>query len=174
MGLTERAKYLRRPWNLRGQWGTGGRGDELQEGQVEAGMGEGVMGEGGCMEGPEQTEAVSATVLSHSVLADSATPWIVACQTPLLVGFSRQEYWSGLPCHLPGDHPNPGIEPRSPAQEADSLPSEPPGKSSQCFCHWGKATRSRSPRDQEITSQAKQNVTQNPWEVAAMEAGTKV
>ena len=41
---------------------------------------------------------------------------------------SKQEYWSGLPFPLPGDLPNPGIEPRSPASQADSLPSEPPGK----------------------------------------------
>ena len=43
-------------------------------------------------------------------------------------GFSRQEYWSGLPCPPPGDLPNPGTEPRSPALQVDSLPSEPPGK----------------------------------------------
>ena len=43
-------------------------------------------------------------------------------------GFSRQEYWSGLPCPPPGDLPNSGIEPRPPALQADSLPSEPPGK----------------------------------------------
>ena len=43
-------------------------------------------------------------------------------------GFSRQEYWSGLPCPSPGDLPNPGIEPRSPILQADSLPSEPLGK----------------------------------------------
>ena len=43
-------------------------------------------------------------------------------------GFSRQEYWSGLPCPPPGDLPSPGIKPRSPALQADSLPSEPPGK----------------------------------------------
>ena len=43
-------------------------------------------------------------------------------------GFSRQEYWSELPCPLPGDIPNPGIKPRSPALQADSLPSESPGK----------------------------------------------
>ena len=42
--------------------------------------------------------------------------------------FSRQEYWSGLPCPPPGDLPNPGIEPRSPELQADSLPPEPPGK----------------------------------------------
>ena len=43
-------------------------------------------------------------------------------------GFSRQEYWSGLPCPPTGDLPNPGIEPRSPALPVDSLLSEPPGK----------------------------------------------
>ena len=46
------------------------------------------------------------------------------------LGFSRQEYWSGLPCPPPGDLPNPGIEPRSPTLQADSSPSEPPGKPS--------------------------------------------
>ena len=46
----------------------------------------------------------------------------------LSMGFSRQEYWSGLPCPPPGDLPNPGIEPRSPALQVDSLQSEPPGK----------------------------------------------
>ena len=45
------------------------------------------------------------------------------------MGFSRQEYWSGLPFPSPGDLPDPGIEPRSPALEADALTSEPPGKS---------------------------------------------
>ena len=42
--------------------------------------------------------------------------------------FSRQEYWSGLPCSPPGDLPDPGIEPRSPTLQGNSLPSEPPGK----------------------------------------------
>ena len=55
------------------------------------------------------------------------TLWTVACQAPLSMGFSRQEYWSGLPCCPPGDLPNPGIKPRSPAFQVDSLPSEPPG-----------------------------------------------
>ena len=49
-------------------------------------------------------------------------------QTPLSMGFSRQEYWSVLPCPPPGDLPNPGIEPRSLALQAGSLLSEPPGK----------------------------------------------
>ena len=57
-----------------------------------------------------------------------ATPWTVAYQAPLSMGFSRQEYWSGLPFPSPGDRPNPGIEPRSPALQADALNSEPPGK----------------------------------------------
>ena len=54
------------------------------------------------------------------------TLWTVAEQDPLSVGFSRQEYWSGLPFPSPGDLPDPRIESRSPALEADSIPSEPP------------------------------------------------
>ena len=56
------------------------------------------------------------------------TPWTVACQTPLSMGFSRQECWSGLPFPSPGDLPDPGIKPGSPALQVDSLLSEPPGK----------------------------------------------
>ena len=52
------------------------------------------------------------------------TLWTVACQAPLSTGFSRQEHWSVLPCSPPGDLPNPGIEPRSPALQADSLLTE--------------------------------------------------
>ena len=52
-----------------------------------------------------------------------ATPWTVACQAPLSMEFSRQEYWSGLPCPSPGDLPNPGIESRSPTLLAYSLPT---------------------------------------------------
>ena len=63
--------------------------------------------------------------LSHIRLF--ATPWTVAYQAPSM-GFSRQEYWSGLPFPSPGDLPNPGIEPRNPALQAEALPSEPPGK----------------------------------------------
>ena len=54
-----------------------------------------------------------------------ATPWTVACQAPLSMGFFRQEYWSGLPFPSPGDLPDPGIKhtsPRSPALQTDSLP----------------------------------------------------
>ena len=60
-----------------------------------------------------------------------ATPWTVAYQGPLSMGFSRQEYWSGLPFPSPGDVPKPGIEPGSPALQVDALPSEPPGKLTQ-------------------------------------------
>ena len=57
-----------------------------------------------------------------------ATPWTVAYQVPPSIRFSRQECWSGLPFPSPGDLPDPGIEPGSPALQADALPSEPPGK----------------------------------------------
>ena len=57
------------------------------------------------------------------------TPWTVAHQDPLPIVFSRQEQRSGLPFPYPGDLPNPGTEPRSPALQADSLLFEPPGKS---------------------------------------------
>ena len=57
-----------------------------------------------------------------------ATPWTVARQDPLSMVFSRQEYWSGLPFPSPGDLPDPGIEPQSPALRADSLLTELQGK----------------------------------------------
>ena len=56
------------------------------------------------------------------------TPWTVARQAPLSMGFPRQEYWIGLPFSSPGDLPNPSIKPRSPTLQADSLSAEPPGK----------------------------------------------
>ena len=56
-----------------------------------------------------------------------ATPWVVALQAPLSMEFSRQEYWSRLP-FPPGDLPNSGIKPTSPALHVDYLPTEPPGK----------------------------------------------
>ena len=71
-------------------------------------------------------------MLSHfSRVRLFATLWTVAHQAPLSMGFSRQEYWIGLPYPPPGAIPNPGIEPESPASPAlqvDSLPTEPPGK----------------------------------------------
>ena len=62
---------------------------------------------------------------SRSVVSDFATPWTIANQAPPSMGFSRQECWSGLPFPSPGDLPDPGIEPGSPALQADALPSEP-------------------------------------------------
>ena len=56
------------------------------------------------------------------------TPWTVTHQAPPSVEFSRQDYWSGLPFPSPGELPDPGIEPRSPALWADALPSQPPEK----------------------------------------------
>ena len=57
-----------------------------------------------------------------------ATPWTVACQAPLSMGFSRQEFLSGLPFPSPEKLPNPGIKPGFPALQADSLPTELQGK----------------------------------------------
>ena len=71
---------------------------------------------------------VKVKLKSFSRVRLFATPWTVACQAPLSLGFSRQEYWSGLPFPSPGDLPDPGIEPGSLALEADALTSEPPGK----------------------------------------------
>ena len=61
------------------------------------------------------------------------TPWTVAHQAPPSMEFSRQEYWSGLPFPSPGDLPDPRIEPRSPALQADALPSEPPGNDTNIY-----------------------------------------
>ena len=69
-------------------------------------------------------------VLVLSCVRLFATPWTVACQSPLSMEFSKREYWTGLPFPSPGDLPNPGLKPRSPALQADSLPSEPPGRAS--------------------------------------------
>ena len=60
--------------------------------------------------------------LSHSVTSDSATLWTLVHQAPLSMGFSRQEYWSGLPFPTSGDFPNPGIKPTCPALQGDPLP----------------------------------------------------
>ena len=69
-------------------------------------------------------------------MSDSATPWTVALQAPLSMGFSRQEYWSGLPFPSPGDLPNPGIKPKSAVSPAFGwqflLLAEPLGKLRVC------------------------------------------
>ena len=75
-------------------------------------------------------------LLSHfSHVQLFVTPWTVARQVPLSMGFSRQEHWSGLPFPSPGDLPDPGVEPRSPALQTDSLPAEPQ-RSPQEYYHW--------------------------------------
>ena len=71
---------------------------------------------------------MSEKVKSLSRVRLFGTPWTVAQQAPPFMGFSRQEYWSGLPFPSPGDLPDPGIEPGSPALDVDTLTSEPPGK----------------------------------------------
>ena len=68
------------------------------------------------------------SVLVSSVVSDSATPWTVTHQAPLSMGYSRQEYWSGLPFLPPGDLPNLGKEPVSPALGGGFSTSESPGK----------------------------------------------
>ena len=73
-------------------------------------------------------------MLSRSVVSDSATSWTVARQAPLSMGFSSQEYWSGLLCPPAGDLPNPGIKPislMSPALTGRFFTTEPPGKPKQ-------------------------------------------
>ena len=76
----------------------------------------------------------NAKASSLSCVRLFATPWTVAYQAPLSMGFSRQECWSGLPFPSPGDLPDPGIEPGSPALQAEALPSEPPGKPPEKRC----------------------------------------
>ena len=76
-------------------------------------------------------ESLPMKVKSLSHVRLFATPWTVAYQASPSMGFSREEYWSGLSFPSPGDLPNPGIEPGSPALEADALTSEPPGS-----CGW--------------------------------------
>ena len=80
-----------------------------------------------CVCGPTRTQLLSRVRLF-------ATPWTVACQFPLLVKFSRQEYWSGLPLPPPGDVPDPGTEPVSPTLTGEFFTIEPPGKPNLVKC----------------------------------------
>ena len=84
-----------------------------------------MMGSGGCRRGFDGGEAGKGTDQSVRLFV---TLWAVAYQAPPSMEFYRQEYWSELPFPSPGNLPNPRIEPRSPALQADALPSEPPGK----------------------------------------------
>ena len=75
-------------------------------------------------------QKMHACVFSHVQLFVT-----VAHQAPVSMGFSRQEYWSGLPFPSPGDLSNSGIDPKSPALLADTVPSEPPGKRTSLCLH---------------------------------------
>ena len=95
----------------------------------------------------QESCVLCAQSLSHVRLF--ATSWTVACQAPLSMGFSRQDYWKGLPFPPPGDLPNPGIEafsPEAPALAGGFFTTESPGKPLQLYfedlCHkmmWSKA-----------------------------------
>ena len=78
---------------------------------------------------------------SCSATSSFVTPWTAAHQAPLSMGFSRQEHWRGVLFPPPGHLPNPGIKPRSPSLQADSLPSEPQG--SPRTLEWGDYCFSR-------------------------------
>ena len=74
---------------------------------------------------------IVAVLIRFSHIQPFATLWTIACLAPLSMGFSRQEYWSGSPCPLPADLPEPGTEPKSLNLlhwQVDSLPLVPPGK----------------------------------------------
>ena len=73
-----------------------------------------------------KVKSVKTMVAQLCAVQLSATPWTVASQVPRSMGFFRQEYWRGLSFPSPGDLPNPGIEPQSPALQADFLLPEPP------------------------------------------------
>ena len=95
--------------------------------------------------------------------------WTVAHQAPPSMGFSRQEYWSGLPFPSPGDLPNPGIKPRSSTLQADTLPSEPPGKPGFLLCLLIKmilllASRTFKPREPKIKGKGSWNSPQRGHE----------
>ena len=88
---------------------------------------------------PWSTFLLLVVVESFSRVRLFATPWTVANQAPPSMGFSRQEYWSGLPFPSPGDLPDPGIEPRSSTLQADALTSEPPGEQTDTHREQGPA-----------------------------------
>ena len=76
----------------------------------------------------EHTSVLKVFACSAAQSRLTAIPWTVACLTPLAMGFSRQEYWSGLPFPPPGDLPGPGIEPACPAFPGRFFTTETPGK----------------------------------------------
>ena len=76
-----------------------------------------------------ELETLKTLIVVQSLLCSThlVTPWTVACQAPLSMGFPNQEFWSGLPFSSSGDLPDPGITPTSPALQADSSPPSPQG-----------------------------------------------
>ena len=88
----------------------------------------------GHLHAPQTSQVIHSLFLSLSQVPLFLTPWTVAYQAPSSMGFSRQEYWSGLPFPSPGDLPDPGIKLGSPALQADALTSEPPGKQNFKLC----------------------------------------
>ena len=101
--------------------------------------------------------------VSHSVMLDSLQPpWAVAHQAPLSMEFSRQKYWGGLPFPSPGDLPNPGIKPRSPALLANSSLSELPGKPTKGTGLHGPGSNPGSPAWQERILPPNHPRTQGP------------
>ena len=81
---------------------------------------------------------MAGVLFSHQVMSNSfVTLWTVAHQAPLSMRFHRQEHWSGLPFPSPGDLPNPGIEPMSPARQVDSLPLSHQGSLARVW--WGSS-----------------------------------
>ena len=95
-----------------------------------------------CFGFPALPVSVCACV-SHSVVFNSVSPRTVTHQAPLSKGFSRQNYWSGLPFPSPGDLPYPGIEPESPSSQVDSLLTELQGKQLINMMHIGRAENFR-------------------------------
>ena len=101
-----------------------------------------------------------------SVMSDSATLWTVAHNAVLSTGFSREEYWSGLPCPLPGNFPDAGIKPTfplSPALQADSLPIQPLGKP------WGRTESKKTQKGEIYTEETRiERDTCTPMFIAAL------
>ena len=108
---------------------------------------------------------VCTCLLNHfSCVRLSATPLAIACQAPLFMQFSRQEYWSGLPGPSPWDLPNSGTEPVSPVLQGDSLPTELPGKSLHTCTHTHTHTHTNARKFLEyLISCANLKTEQNIW-----------
>ena len=87
-----------------------------------------------CSEDTTRPPSWIQLLFSLSVMSDCVTPWTVARWVPLTMGFPRQESWRGLPFPSPGDLPDPGIKPESPALQADSLPTELQRKKPRSIC----------------------------------------